>query len=147
MRVSWLVKWGIHIAHTHTHTRLPTSQLGLRTDAKFSVVVKWIQQDATIAFILRNGFTLHVSGDNSTHHQKQNALYGLSGRQVYLCCNFVNILVVLLLSVVLSCRWSQYTALYSWWWVELLPETCRVKPLWRINAIVASCWIYFTINL
>jgi hypothetical protein len=28
-----------------------------------------IQQDATIAFILRNGFTLHVSGDNSTHHQ------------------------------------------------------------------------------
>ena len=25
---------------------------------------------ATIAFILRNGFTLHVSGDNSTHHQE-----------------------------------------------------------------------------
>ena len=38
-----------------------------------------------------------------------------------------------------------YTAaLYSWWWVELSPETCRVKPLRRINAIVASCWIYFT---
>ena len=63
-----------------------------------------IQQDATIAFILRNGFTLHVSGDNSTHHQEYNAVYGLSGRQVYLCCNFVNILVVLSLSVVLSCR-------------------------------------------
>jgi len=28
--------------------------------------------------------------------------------------------------------------------VELSPETCRVKPLRRINAIVASCWIYFT---
>ena len=28
------------------------------------------QQDATIAFILRNGFNLHVSGDNSTHHQE-----------------------------------------------------------------------------
>ena len=38
-----------------------------------------------------------------------------------------------------------YTALYSWWWVELSPEACRVKPLRRINAIVASCWIYFTI--
>ena len=37
-----------------------------------------------------------------------------------------------------------YTALYSWWWVELSPEICRVKPLRRINAIVASCWIYFT---
>ena len=35
--------------------------------------------------------------------------------------------------------------MYSWWWVELSPETCRVKPLRRINAIVASCWIYFTI--
>jgi len=47
-----------------------------------------MQQDATIAFILRNGFTLflHVSGDNSTHHQEYNAVYGLSGRQVYLCC-------------------------------------------------------------
>ena len=49
-------------------------------------------------------FTLQVSGDNSTHHQEYNAVYGLSGRQVYLCCNFVNILVVLSLSVVLSCR-------------------------------------------
>jgi len=28
--------------------------------------------------------------------------------------------------------------------VELSPKTCRVKPLRRINAIVASCWIYFT---
>ena len=37
-----------------------------------------------------------------------------------------------------------YTALYSWWWVELSPETCRVKQLRRINSIVASCWIYFT---
>ena len=25
------------------------------------------------------------------------------------------------------------------------PETCRVKPLRRINAIVASCWTYYTI--
>jgi len=29
--------------------------------------------------------------------------------------------------------------------VELSPETCRVKPLRRINAIVTSCWNYFTI--
>ena len=28
-------------------------------------------------------FTLNVSGDNSTHHQEYNAVYGLSGRQVY----------------------------------------------------------------
>ena len=35
----------------------------------------------------------------------------------------------------------------SWWWVELSPETCRVKPLRRIKAIVASCWIYFTIQI
>ena len=29
--------------------------------------------------------------------------------------------------------------------MELSPETCRVKPLRRINAIVASSWNYFTI--
>ena len=95
-------------------------------------------------------FTLHDLGDNSTHHQEYNAVYGLSGRQVYLCCNFVNILVVLSLSVVLSCRCSLscYAVLFLWMlsveWVELSPETCRVKPLRRINAIVASCWIHFT---
>ena len=27
-------------------------------------------------FILRNGFTLRVSGDNLTHHQEYNAVYG-----------------------------------------------------------------------
>ena len=25
---------------------------------------------------IRNGFTLHVSGDNLTHHQEYNAVYG-----------------------------------------------------------------------
>ena len=34
--------------------------------------------------------------------------------------------------------------MYSWWWVRLSPETCRVKPLRIKNAIVASCWTYFT---
>jgi len=28
--------------------------------------------------------------------------------------------------------------------VRLSPETCRVKPLQIKNAIVASCWTYFT---
>ena len=37
-------------------------------------MVKWVQQDATIAFFIRNGFTLHVSGDNLTHHQEYNAV-------------------------------------------------------------------------
>ena len=40
------------------------------------ILVKWVQQDATIAFFIRNGFTLHVSGDNLTHHQEYNAVYG-----------------------------------------------------------------------
>ena len=40
--------------------------------------------------------------------------------------------------------WGHIQHMYSWWWVELSPETCRVKPLRRINAIVASCWMYFT---
>ena len=43
----------------------------------------------------------------------------------------------------LTCGHIQH--MYSWWWVRLSPETCRVKPLRRIkNAIVASCWTYFT---
>ena len=33
------------------------------------IVVKQVQQDAKIAFFIRNGFTLHDSGDNLTHHQ------------------------------------------------------------------------------
>ena len=37
--------------------------------------------------------------------------------------------------------WGHIQHMYSWWWVELSPETYRVKPLRRINAIVASCWL------
>ena len=37
--------------------------------------------------------------------------------------------------------------MYSWWWVKLSTETCRIKPLRRINAIVASCCIYFTMEM
>ena len=96
--VFWtLLWWSYHFIRWGSHFLL----LFIIVDM---LIVKWFQQDATIAFILRNGFTLHVSGDNSTHHQEYNAVYDLSGRQVYLCCNFVNILVVLSLSVVLSCR-------------------------------------------
>ena len=40
--------------------------------------------------------------------------------------------------------WGHIQHMYSWWWVSLSPETCRVKPLRRNNAIVASCWTYFT---
>ena len=46
-------------------------------------------------------------------------------------------------SGVQCCIWP-HTALYSWWWVRLSPETCTVKPLRIKNAIVASCWTYFT---
>ena len=42
----------------------------------------------------------------------------------------------------LTCGHIQH--MYSWWWVRLSPETFRVKPLRIKNAIVASCWTYFT---
>ena len=43
---------------------------------------------------LRNGFTLHVSGDNSSHHQEYNAVYGLSGRQVH--CNLTKTAITII---------------------------------------------------
>jgi len=30
-----------------------------------------------LRFFIRIGFTLHVSGDNLTHHQEYNAVYGM----------------------------------------------------------------------
>ena len=44
-----------------------------------------VQQDATIAFFIRNGFTLHVSGDNLTHHQS-TMLYMATGELAHLGC-------------------------------------------------------------
>ena len=38
-------------------------------------VVKSVQQDATIAFLF-SAMALHVSGDNLTHHQEYNVVYG-----------------------------------------------------------------------
>ena len=43
----------------------------------------------------------------------------------------------------LTCGHIQH--MYSWWWVTLSPETCRLKAIAKNkNAIVASCWAYFT---
>ena len=43
----------------------------------------------------------------------------------------------------LTCGHMQH--MYSWWWVRFSPETCRVKAIAKNkNAIVASCWTYFT---
>ena len=44
---------------------------------------------------------------------------------------------------------SQWLLLYMFratiWWVRLSPETCRIKTIAKNkNAIVASCWTYFT---
>ena len=38
--------------------------------------------------------SLHVSGDNSTHHQEYNAVYGLSGRQVY--CKLTKSVIIII---------------------------------------------------
>ena len=39
------------------------------------ILVKSVQQNATIAFLF-SAMDLHVSGDNLTHHQEYNAIYG-----------------------------------------------------------------------
>ena len=51
--------------------------IGHNITYNWNIVVKYVQQDATIAFFIRNGFTLHVSGDNLTHHQEYNVVYVL----------------------------------------------------------------------
>ena len=74
-------------------------------------------------FILRNGFTLHVSGDNLTHHQEYTMLYMATGKPE----KTYNLSEPAFL-------WPYtYSIMYSWWWVRLSPETCRVKPLRRIK--------------
>ena len=40
-------------------------------------------------FILRIGFTLHVSGDNLTHHLEYILLYMATGKQARLGCKFL----------------------------------------------------------
>ena len=69
--------------HTHTHTQGGSNMTG--TDFFFNlifVVPSIMLYSGEISptrcnncvFIFRNGFTLHVSGDNLTHHQE------------YICC-------------------------------------------------------------
>ena len=41
-------------------------------------------------FILRNGFTLHVSGDSLTHHQVVHMLYMATGKPAHLGCKFLS---------------------------------------------------------
>jgi len=41
-----------------------------------------------------------------------------------------------------SARCCNYSYMCSWWWVDLLPETCKANSLQKYNGlyIVASCW-------
>ena len=94
---------------------------------------------------INNISTLNICGSYETEKQ-----HGLT-RQCYLQLNTTDndkrTRILTKLQHKYTCLPEKpYTALYSWWWVELSPETCRVKPLRRINAIVASCSIYFTIK-
>ena len=77
-------------------------------------------------FILRNGFTLHVSGDNLTHHQEYICCIWPPSKSAHLGCKFLSDVSVVNSPIV----------------VELLVITalfCVALP-----AIVASCWTYFT---
>ena len=82
---------------------------------------------------------------NTQHSEKQHGIT----RQCYLQLNTTDNDKTTRILTILQHKYTclperPYTALYSWWWLELSPETCRVKPPRRINAIVASCWNYFT---
>ena len=75
------------------------------------------QTRCKIAFILRYGFTLHVSGDNSTHHQEYNAVYGLPGRQVY--CKLTKSVITIIFNTTANMQ-SQVVdhtnpTYYPWW--------------------------------
>ena len=66
-----------------------------------------------LRFYLRNGFTLHVSGDNLTHHQEW---YNKICRQKRLTPKYINIRI----------NGNKSKAIAE-----------------NKNAIVASCWTYF----
>ena len=79
--------------------------------------------------------TLHVSGSLSAHHQEFLAVHRL---WYILCscdrllpgvgwnCSFILLLVANGSSKLHKMYQSRYAAKNSWWWAEILPETCRV---------------------
>ena len=69
-------------------------------------------------FILRNGFTLHVSGDNLTHHQEYICCIWPQGKPAHLGCKFLSdvsvvnspivvelLVITALFCVVMSAEW------------------------------------------
>ena len=48
---------------------------------------------------------------------------------------------------VTNTRYCSYSCMRSWWWVEVLPETCRAVSRYNKLCNVASCWIYIGIFL
>jgi len=108
-------------------------------------ILIYIQQDATLhsLFYLENA--LHVSGGTITHHQEpNNCIYGvwyLSHRYCYLppswkswnCSAIVDEMELKFQLIHDSSRqqywfdntWRCMYSLWSWWWAEEPPETCR----------------------
>jgi hypothetical protein len=48
---------------------------------------------------------------------------------------------------VTNTRCCRYSCMRSWWWVEVLPETCTAVSRYNKLCKVASCWIYIGILL
>ena len=97
--------------------------------------------------------TLHVSGASCTHHQEYNNCicslwhkYASDNRlptwQGINVAEFIPCHVGRRLSDVYLCQRLLIHLLYSWWWMQEVPETCRVvkKCSNKGHCPAASCW-------
>jgi len=87
-------------------------------------ILIYIQQDATLHSLFYLKTTLLVSAGTITHHQERKQLY---------LQHLIFVRPLLLpasiaagsSSGVTNTRCCRYSCLRFWWWVMILPETCR----------------------
>jgi len=72
-------------------------------------------------------FTLHVSGVNHTHHQEYTKLNYRLRYWSYFLCRYLHPTWPACTKNMTSTGVCSYSFVYSWWWVWLTPETCRVN--------------------
>ena len=65
-----------HLSDVTRHTSAQHTDYSAAIVGPTTLVAFLRRKLLSIKFFIRNGFTLHVSGDNLTHHQEYNAVYG-----------------------------------------------------------------------
>ena len=114
-------KYKIYSLGRHDARKLFTLFFNVHEWVNRKNILIYIQQDVRLHSLFYLETALYVSGSTTTHHQELTQLY-LQHLVFVTLFNSIHYSVT-------NTSYCRHSCLRSWWWVEVLPETCSAMFL------------------